>query len=368
MDNISAYAGCYFTTKLEVRIMKKSKSRYVIIFILLSVSGCTDLLVGPTPSTTPTAIFDELWHDFDARYSLFDIHGVNWDSLYQIYRPHITNQTQDSVLARTIDTLLRNLHDPHVGISAYANNKNFGSNFGEPYLDSAIGFDFTKVSSYYLRNTAQLTGYGEIIYGFVDDSIGYIYLPTFNENSSTYGWAAQLGSVLDTMQSVKGLIIDIRGNSGGTQGNFNSIASHFFTKKQTVLYNSLRNGPNHEDFSIAEAIAISPSGKIFTKPIILITDRFTISAGEWFTLAMKSLPNVTRVGDTTSGAFSGRLDRELANGWTYSMSIEKVTDANGISFEGKGIPPDITIHLPPHYRAAFSKDTTLDKAIEILSK
>jgi len=346
----------------------KNKYIYISIVFVLSISGCTDLLVGSPPPTTPTAVFDELWHDFDQRYALFDVYNVNWDSLYHIYRPHLTDQTEDSVLAKTIDTLLRNLHDRHIGFYAYTKYKSFSFTYGEGYLDSAIGFDFVKVSSYYLRSTAQSMGFGQIIYGFINDSIGYIYLPTFTEDSGTYGWAGYFGAVLDSLQSAKGLIVDIRGNSGGTQSNFISISSHFFSKTQNVLYNQLRNGAGHEDFSAAEPITISSSGKPYTKPIVLITDRFTVSAGEWFTLAMKLLPNVTHIGDTTSGAFSGRLDRELGNGWVYSMSIEKITNTNGVSYEGKGIPPEITIHLAPHYRVSFSKDTTLDRAIELLSK
>src|SRR5579872_6449873 len=125
LDNVSTYSRCRLTTKLEVWAMIKSKRIYFIIFIVASATGCTDLLLGPPPSTTPTAIFDELWHDFDARYSLFDVHNVNWDSLYHIYRPRIFDGMQDSVLAKTIDTLLLNLHDRHVGFSAYEGNKNF---------------------------------------------------------------------------------------------------------------------------------------------------------------------------------------------------------------------------------------------------
>jgi len=348
--------------------MTRSCKTLLFVLLLFPSAGCTDLLLGSKPSTSPTAIFDEIWHDFDARYALFDVHNVNWDSLYQVYRPHVTDQMEDSILAKTIDTLLRNLHDPHVSFSAKINDKYFGSSYGEPYLDSAVGLNRPKVSSFYLKNTVRLAGYGQITYGIINDSIGYIYLHTFNESSQSYHWADQFGSVLDSLPSVKGLIIDIRSNGGGTQDNFVSISSHFFTKTQDVLFEKVRNGAKHDDFSTVGVINISPSGKIFIKPIVLITDRFTVSAAEWFTLAMRALPNVTIVGDTTSGAFSARLDRELVNGWLYSMSIEKVTDAKGISHEGIGVPPDITIHLTPQYNASYGKDTTLDKAIEILSK
>jgi carboxyl-terminal processing protease len=345
----------------------KNTIAHCLFMLLLSLSGCTEFLVEAPPLTTPTAIFDELWHDFDQRYALFDVNNVNWNSLYQFYRPRISDQMEDSVLAKTIDTLLRTLHDRHVSLYAYTTNKDYSFRYGQDYLDSAFEFNFNNVSSFYLRNTAQLTGYGEIAYGKIHDSIGYVYLRTFDENSGDYGWAKFFEQVIDSLQKTKGLILDIRSNEGGTQANIISIASHFFEKQSTVFYTQLRNGKSHNDFTASEPVIISPSDKIYLKPIVLVTDRFTVSAGEWFTLAIKTLPNVTHIGDTTTGAFSGRLDRELANGWLYSMSIEKITDIDGVSFEGRGIPPDFTIHLLKDYYS-FGRDTTLDKAIELLSK
>ncbi|MEQ9440881.1 MAG: S41 family peptidase [Cyclobacteriaceae bacterium] len=60
--------------------------------------------------------------------------------------------------------------------------------------------------------------------------------------------------------------------------------------------------------------------------MLLLTNRYTISAGETFTLAMHSFNQVTQMGDTTTGAFSDAVGRELPNGWMFSLG-----DRGGVS-------------------------------------
>lgn len=367
MDNINAKLPTDIPTGLEFLMKGNTQIFFILIFVFNTVFiGCVQALLGPVPSTEPPSLFDNLWNEFDKRYSLFGVHGIDWDSMYTHYHPFLSSNTSEATLIAIIDSLLFPLHDRHVTFYANTNSGVYDLHFGEHYLDSAVSFQFNIVSSFYLRQTAEITGYGKIIYGFINDSIGYVYLPSFDESSDSYGWANQFGDVLNQMKTVTGLILDVRGNSGGSQKNLISILSHFFSQRQSVLYTRLRNGPSHSDFSPPEALVISPSPNIIvSKPIVVLADRFTVSSGEWFVLAMKTLHNVRVVGDTTSGSLSGRLDRELPNGWTYSLSIEKITDVNGTAYDGRGIPPDVTVHQIRLAQGMVYKDSILDEAIKL---
>ena len=84
-------------------------------------------------------------------------------------------------------------------------------------------------------------------------------------------------------------------------------------------------------------------------------------------MAAHLLKNVTIIGDTTQGAFSSRLDRQLANGWQYSMSFLRATDAHHICHEGIGLIPDIEIYVKENQHVD-SPDTVLDRAIQFLAK
>lgn len=84
-------------------------------------------------------------------------------------------------------------------------------------------------------------------------------------------------------------------------------------------------------------------------------------------MAFKTLPNVTVVGDTTNGAHGTMIGRELANGWFYSIVIQKVKLYDGISYEGIGIAPDV------YSKNVITEitdgiDKTLQLSIEILNE
>jgi C-terminal processing protease CtpA/Prc len=81
---------------------------------------------------------------------------------------------------------------------------------------------------------------------------------------------------------------------------------------------------------------------------------------------MKTNPRVTVIGDTTSGAFSDIIKRELPNGWIYSISIGDWRDVNGISYEGEGIPPDLVVRNKVD-DIANGKDEAIEKAIDMIS-
>jgi len=60
-------------------------------------------------------------------------------------------------------------------------------------------------------------------------------------------------------------------------------------------------------------------------------------------MAAKTLPKITVIGDTANGTFGTKISRELANGWFYSYSIQKVEMYDGKCYEGIGIEPDLWV-------------------------
>jgi C-terminal processing protease CtpA/Prc len=97
-----------------------------------------------------------------------------------------------------------------------------------------------------------------------------------------------------------------------------------------------------------------------------LTNRYSVSAAEIFTLTMRALPNVTHMGDTTTGALDGPIARELPNGWLYRLPLGLTTDHNDICYEGLGITPEIQITNSPGAIEAGS-DQVLEAAISRLS-
>ena len=77
----------------------------VIIILLLSnliYSGNPDSLNSDQhlnresqELSTPEINFEYLWKQFDSKYALFDVKNIDWNLVYNVYRPNITPNTTD---------------------------------------------------------------------------------------------------------------------------------------------------------------------------------------------------------------------------------------------------------------------------------
>ena len=81
-------------------------------------------------------------------------------------------------------------------------------------------------------------------------------------------------------------------------------------------YVRFRKGPRHSDFGDEITRRISPRGDFqYTKPVIVLAGRNVYSSNESFVAAMRELPHVTIMGDTTGGATGNPKRFPLAAGW-----------------------------------------------------
>ena len=109
------------------------------------------------------------------------------------------------------------------------------------------------------------------------------------------------------------MIVDVRNNPGGNGRAEKIVANRFADRRRHFETNRTRYGPKHDDFWPEEFGNIEPGGPLqFTGPTVLLTDRISASAAEGFTMAMRVLPHVTVVGDTTEGALSSQFPEQHA--------------------------------------------------------
>ena len=72
------------------------------------------------------------------------------------------------------------------------------------------------------------------------------------------------------------------------------------------------------------------------------------------------------VGDTTSGVFSGTIDKPLPNGWVIDVPNEHLIAPDGTSYEAIGIAPDVLVPYFPEAVKATGVDPGLEKAMHLL--
>ena len=345
--------------------MKKNKIISTFAFLLISIiplQGCS-FFYGESPSLSYDEMFDSLWEDYNETYALFDVRGVNWDEQYKICRPLISEDMNDKDFLEVLKKLLYPLKDSHVYVKTPFGSMNSGED--NATIDS---FSLTEVCNQYIENPKQC-GNKIITYGTLknDSSVGYIHIAAFSSGQTGINqkqdWAGEIDDALEELKDTRCMILDVRGNRGGLTGNVTRISGRFCSENKVYAISRTKNGRADDDFGPGVELEIKKNGSWqYTKPIVLLTNAQTMSAGEEFSMAMKSQPHVTQVGNHTCGVFSLALERCLVNGWKYSVSVQKVTDPDGNTPEGKGIVPSpANLILNP----SVSEDLQILRAIEL---
>jgi C-terminal processing protease CtpA/Prc len=309
---------------------------------------------GDTPIRAPQAdsaaaaeeIFETVWTTFDERYALFGARSVDWRALYDVYRPMVGPETTDEELFEVLTAMLSHLNDNHVVLQAESLGRDFsagylGSFIEEIGLEGAMELLSTRpLPRRYFQSGPHAEGEGRFEYGWVEDGIGYFHFGGFADPVAS---AQAVDSILEEFDGARGVIVDVRRNSGGDDRVGKAIADRFADRRRLYMITRDRNGPEHDDFAEPKYWHVEPAERTFTGPVVLLTNRLSVSAAENFALAMRVLPHVTVVGDITSGCFADMEWFELTNGWRFSVAKNLFVDYAGRCWEGIGVPPDIMV-------------------------
>jgi len=164
------------------------------------------------------------------------------------------------------------------------------------------------------------------------------------------------------------MVVDVRNNPGGTGRAVKIVAGRFADRLRHYCTERTRYGLKHDDFWPGEFYTIEPGGPLqFTGPTVLLTDRISASAADGFTMAMRVLPYVSVMGDTTAGALSSQFPERMPNGWTLWVAFKEIRDHEGVCWDGVGIPPDLRV-LNTTADIAAGRDRVLEFARNYLEK
>ena len=328
----------------------------LILSIVILISSC-QLFLGQGPDLSSEGVLYSLWKDFNETHAYINIRMdrntkfQNWEEVYKYYKEKLNKDEIDLFYA--CSGMLEELADPHVGLYApggyfYSLDSSFYT-----YRQGAAFYseknDFISIIRKYLKDDGIMLDDDILLYGtFISaPNIGYLYISRFVDPSNatySYSWVESVEEIINSFQSnTSAIIVDVRYNTGGILPIMEYIASRLAAKQVNYLMASTKNGPGPNDFSKPLTFRITPSQNPYTKPVIILTNKASMSASEWFTYAMRTQSHVRHVGTTTAGAFSIQTTRPMINGWYYSISSHKVTDLDGYCYEGFGIRPHVEI-------------------------
>ena len=194
----------------------------------------------------------------------------------------------------------------------------------------------------------------------LNNSIGYIKLPSFDSDSSN-----RLKEKIDELitNGTKSLILDLRNNGGGIVDEANKIADLFLDKGKTIMTTKDNKGKEETE---------KTKSKIeYDFPIIVLTNENTASASEILTAALKDNSRAKVVGTKTFGKGVIQTVITLLDGSGLKITTAEYFTPNGTEINKKGISPDIEVKLPDTVKNIYAlkdeDDTQLNRAIEELS-
>jgi len=297
----------------------------------------------------PIKNFEFLWKTFHDRYPFFDLRRVDWKEQFQIYRPKVTNKTNDDELFEIFCEMLSPLNDGHVELIAKTSGKHFRPEkkprFHQEFGKQEIGQLFKTTGKTLADNGFELPKETEawMLHYSRSSEFGYIRILEL-EGVKNKRLTGALDTISHDFNELKGIIIDIRDNPGGDDSTAIAIINRFCDHKRVAFHRKTKVGPGKEDLTPLKTFYLEPQGDVqFTGPIALLTCDSVFSGGEVFALAIKQLPYVTVIGDRTNGIFSYQLEKKLPNGWNLCLSYQIYFSADMVCYEGKGVPVDIEL-------------------------
>ncbi|MDD2387971.1 MAG: S41 family peptidase [Bacteroidales bacterium] len=333
--------------------MKSKNIIYIFLAVLTFIvyfSSCEKMAFEKEIDNTPIENYDYLWNEVNEKYAFLEYKNVNWDSIYEVYLPHINSKMTNDSLFRVLGNMLNELRDGHVNLFSPFNLSRYDITLLGP-----VNINTRIIKDNYLGTDYYTTG--SFVHNFINNGdIGYIRYSSFANSLIT---DYELDFILERYENTQGLILDIRQNGGGYVDNVQKLLSLFCNDERLLYETQIKNGPNANNFTLLESAYSNKTERdIYDKKIIVLTDRGSYSASSFFSVCTYAFDNVILVGDTTGGGLGLPNGGQLPNGWTYRFSITQTIAVNGQNYEN-GVPPNHTVILSDD-----AAETGIDNVIE----
>jgi hypothetical protein len=285
--------------------------------------------------TTAQQNFNALWSEIDKNYGHFPVKNIDWDSVKIVYSSKIDIARNNDELFSVLSEMIAVLKDGHLILNKGTSKYEYNYYENSPVNFISVEAALTENLLYKNNNTCG--------YALFPNNIGYLLISNWAARQEDY---TIIDTALVQLASTKGLIIDIRNNTGGNAVIADAIFAKFLTSPTITSYVRVRNGPGRYDFTDYTANTTVPlPGAKYSKPILLLTNKKCFSSNEYFIMAMKTLSNVKQFGGITGGGSANAIEKTLPNGWKIMIPTWLLYDKNRITYEGIGITPDSVVTI-----------------------
>jgi carboxyl-terminal processing protease len=188
-------------------------------------------------------------------------------------------------------------------------------------------------------------------------NIGYVQLTAFPEPSVIDGVSGALASFEEA--GVKGVVMDMRGNSGGRIDVGIKLTSRFV--REGALYQQV-------DRAGRRRVTSATGGyRERSVPLVVLIDGGTASMGEIFASAVKEAGEARLIGTRTSGNVAAAQIFPLADGSAVRVTVLQIVSGRGAILNDIGVEPHEVVEQTEEDLAKGS-DTQLAAAVAYIER
>lgn len=187
----------------------------------------------------------------------------------------------------------------------------------------------------------------------LDGDIAIIKLPDFlgtAEAGQKYAKVAE-DFIHENRDKIKGVVLDLRGNTGGDMGPMATAVSSLLPDGELVYYHyrsydvpvTLKNGVVSNAGTGGKSLY--PEEKL-NVPVAILTDDMTASSGEALTLCFRGLENTRTFGTPTAGYTSVNMLYNMYDGAQMYLTVAFDKARTGEIFKETPIEPDVATDSP----------------------
>lgn len=191
----------------------------------------------------------------------------------------------------------------------------------------------------------------------LDNDIGYIHIKQFDDDISR-DFEQHLNELMS--KGIKGLVIDLRDNPGGSYYQVVRIADRI-VPKGVVVYTEDREKNRQEQYSDERELEI---------PLAILINGYSASASEILAACVQDYGKGTIVGTKSFGkGLVQEIDTSFSNGGGFKYTKSQYFSPSGRSIHGEGVVPDIEVEMNEEFKTTpiedipHESDTQLQTAI-----
>lgn len=334
------------------------------LFFKGALRGLRDGAHAPRPTL---AVFDAAWAPIERDFYAIDYNGVDIHALRDRYRSQAAAARSEGELVTVMRRLVAEFKTSHLDF------------FATPRWTRELHTAPTPMTDF-----ATTRG---ITWRRIAPSVGYIRIDSFEDGDDV---VARIDRAFAELARDRAIVIDLRGNGGGTLAAAMRLGDHILPDLRPVGYFASRAGlvrrqaasidaidratlPRFSGYDSAGfaatmardgAVMLMTGGrapKLYAGRLVILIDQYCFSASEALAGVIKEARAATLIGRRTPGLMLGANAVAIDGGWTLMVPVWDFRTPGGVRIEGIGVAPDIAVK-------ERGRDADIPAALKFLGK